>query len=321
MFVTIDDGPAIIADQSPWTRLVVAPDRIERLADVRAITRCNETLEIEGKLLPANAYFKHGRSKRFGQGNEALFKIEPITVDRTFHRLAGREIALELHKGLDPTDPEIRMRFEPAYEIAIRRIARGSKRWRVVGFEAFPKRSAEREIGLRVARRQRDIFECVERLGPQSGIGQDRPIFLPTIEQDGGAGRRLIANSAREDRREQECRHIRHSGSANRRTSAKLVIEPQFARPATAAGKSGSVTRPPGPQALVRTRRLRNLAPRPSGRAPTVQRALPVVTSHARAREFPRYSRRESGRWPTGGLPRWSVARGSPHPLPLPSRG
>src|ERR1700681_2283766 len=76
------------------------------------------------------------------------------------------------------------MGFHATDQVIVVAIVAGAETRSIVGLEALSETGAEREVGLRIVGRQRNIFQAVERFAWDAWIGEHRPVFLPTIEHD-----------------------------------------------------------------------------------------------------------------------------------------
>lgn len=65
--VAVCDRSAVIADETPLADLIVAPQCIEGLADVRPIARGDEALKDEGKLLAPGVQLQRAGGTRTAQ--------------------------------------------------------------------------------------------------------------------------------------------------------------------------------------------------------------------------------------------------------------
>src|SRR5262249_15458062 len=69
-------------------------------------------------------------------------------------------------------------------------IGAGTKIGGVVLFKTLSQVCTERQVGLGIVRGEGDVFQIVKRLPGHPRIGENRPILLPTIEEDCWPGRR-----------------------------------------------------------------------------------------------------------------------------------
>ncbi len=83
------------------------------------------------------------------------------------------------------------MGIKPADHIGLRLDPSDTEIDGVIRFEALAQVGAQREVSVRIAVGQRDVFQVVQRLAFHARIGEHRPILLPTIEHDCRARRRI----------------------------------------------------------------------------------------------------------------------------------
>jgi hypothetical protein len=112
-------------------------------------------------------------------------KVQQVLVDRRDGPLIeGRHIFKRCEKLPILTEANVGMAPQTLKKIGVAIDIANAEARRIVRFEALTKRQAQRNVALRVSRREWDIFEGVEGLGPQSGVGKRRPILLPAIGLD-----------------------------------------------------------------------------------------------------------------------------------------
>ena len=88
-------------------------------------------------------------------------------------------------------DAQIGICLQPTDIVAVLAVCPDTEARRIIGFEAFSQVGTQRKIGLRISVGQRDVFEVIKGLFRNTGIGENRPVFLPAIKKDRGPRRRL----------------------------------------------------------------------------------------------------------------------------------
>ncbi len=177
------------ADEAPGAALPVPPDRIERLPHIGAVARRHEALQVEGEVLPADARLERARIGGVGVGNESKAQVERILVDRRDDILVEGARVFELGEDLPVlVEADVGVDLQALDQVGIRHRMAGAEAGSIAGLEPLAQGHPQRDVAVRIARQQRDVFQAVERLGAQRRIGEHRPVLLPAIAQDRGAG-------------------------------------------------------------------------------------------------------------------------------------
>ena len=89
------------------------------------------------------------------------------------------------------------MDLRTAYHIVPTSIRMRPASDRVIGLEPLPYIGAEGQIGFGIAGRERNVFQRVVRLLLDTGIGENRPILLPSVDEGSSDARALEPNRHR----------------------------------------------------------------------------------------------------------------------------
>ena len=171
---------------APRAGLVVHPYRVEGLAHIGAITQRHKPLQVECKLLPAHAYFHVTPTQWRDVSDEGHAQIGAVGVGRADAAFVHGAYIFQLGKHLPMrTNAQVCMHLQAMQQIAVT-LAADAQRRGVVAFEALAQVDAERRIRCVT---KRHIFQPIERLRTQSGIGKWRPVLLPAVRLDGRARR------------------------------------------------------------------------------------------------------------------------------------
>ena len=81
---------------------------------------------------------------------------------------------------------QIGVRLGAADKIIVFAVGSDAKIFRIIALETLPEIGSERQIGFGIIKRERNVFQIVERLPRHAGIGEDGPILLPSVGEDRG---------------------------------------------------------------------------------------------------------------------------------------
>ena len=145
----------------------------------------DEPLQVERHLLASRSNLQLPSCEVTAVSNERLLDIEWILIDGCDDVLAESSIVLQLREDLPVgVRPDISVKLQALDQVCIGVMISDSEGCDLRRFNSLAQIESERGVAVRIAARERNVLQIVERLRSQRRIGKHGPVFLPAIEMN-----------------------------------------------------------------------------------------------------------------------------------------